>query len=220
MRLAEWMRFFQGHRDKKLFSLADLSQMTDVQKPLLLVQLSRLEKAGIVERPVRGWYMNPFSPPTPEEIAVTIRFPSYLSLEYALAKHSVLSQFPYTLTLVTTRLPYTIRTPQIVYEYHQITRRLFGGYRYEGDIPVAEPEKALLDLVYIRHLRTREFSNDDLASLLDDMHLDELDSQRLAAYAARHGPTMERVLATILNARLKAVRSPRRRPWIRVGARA
>lgn len=196
MKLTRWIRFFQEHRDKKLFSLADLSQMTDIDRPSLVVQLSRLENTGLVERAARGWYKNPFSPPTPEEIAVAIRFPSYLSLEYALARRSVLSQFPYTLTLVTTRLPYTFRAKQTVYEYHQISRRLFWGYRYEDDIPVAEPEKALLDLIYIRHLRARKFSARDLASLLDDMYLDELDNQKLAAYAARFGPATEKALAT------------------------
>lgn len=199
MRLAEWMRFFQERRSKKLFSLADLSQMTDMEKPSLLVQLSRLEKSGLIERAARGWYKNPFSPPTPEEIAVTIRFPSYISLEYALARHSVLSQFPYTVTLVTTRLPYVLHTKQMVYEYHQISRRLFWGYRLHAGIPVAEPEKALLDLIYIRHLRTRALTARDLASLLDDMYLEELDSQKLADYAARFGPATGRALAATPN---------------------
>ena len=185
MRTADWMRLFKEHRRKKLFSLADLVQLTDEKRPSLLVQLSRLEKAGLVDRVARGWYANPFNPPALDEIATAIRFPSYISLEYALARHSVLSQFPYTVTLVTTLPPALHQTHRTRFEYSHISRRLFWGYRYEEGVPVAEPEKALLDLIHIRHVRTRELDPTRLASLLDDMYLDELNMDRLQDYAKR-----------------------------------
>ncbi|MEW5932396.1 MAG: hypothetical protein AB1816_02245 [Bacillota bacterium] len=200
MRVVQWMRLFKQYRDKHLFSLSDLIQMTGEKRQSLLVQLSRLEKAGLVERAARGWYLNPFNPATPEEVATAIRFPSYLSLEYALARHSVLSQFPYTLTLVTTRLPCILDTDRTRFEYHQVSRRLFWGYRPLAGTPVAEPEKALLDLVYIRHVRSRELSAERLESLFDDMYLEELDLGKLAAYARRFGTATERALAAALGA--------------------
>jgi len=85
------MRFFQKHRQKKLFSLTDLLQMTGERRTSLLVQLSRLNKEGLVERVSQGWYANPFSPPTPEEAAMVIRYASYLSLEYALSRSGLLN---------------------------------------------------------------------------------------------------------------------------------
>jgi len=35
----------------------------------------------------------------------------------------------------------------------------------------AEPEKALLDLIYIRYVSTREISVAELASLVNDMYI-------------------------------------------------
>lgn len=200
MRVVQWMRLFRCYREEKLFSISDLVQMTGEKRQSLLVQLSRLEKTGLVERAARGWYVNPFNPATPEEVATAVRFPSYLSLEYALARHSVLSQFPYTLTLVTTRLPCILETDRTRFEYHQVSRRLFWGYNNVAGIPVAEPEKALLDLVYIRHVKTRALPAERLEPLFDDMYLEELDLGRLAAYARRFGTTTEQALAAALGA--------------------
>lgn len=198
MRTAQWTHLLREHRHKKLFSLADLAQLTNEKKPSLLVQLSRLEKARLVDRVARGWYANPFNPPTPCEIATAIRFPSYASMEYALARHSVLSQFPHTVTLCTTRLPALHRMGPLRFEYHQVSRRLFWGYRYEEGIPVAEPEKALLDLIYIRHVRARQFDLTALASLLDDMYVLELDAAKLQDYAKRFGPATRKALSEAL----------------------
>ena len=99
---------------------------------------------------------------------MVIRRPSYLSLEYALSRHGILSQNVFTLTLVTPKLPYTYRTQGGIMEYHQIKRTLFRGYVAEGSVLVAEPEKALLDLVYIRYVRGMELGGSALDSLVDD----------------------------------------------------
>lgn len=194
MKLAEWMRFFRGNRGKRIFSLSDLSQMTGQPRASLLVQLSRLEKEELLDRVAQGWYGNPFAPPSPEGVAMVLRHPAYLSLEYALSKHGVLSQNAFTLTLATTRPSYTYRTGGTVYEYHQLSRHLFWGFAEAGGVATGEPEKALADLVYVRAVRGRALDPAGLASLLDDMYLEDLDPARLACYAARFGPATEQTL--------------------------
>lgn len=183
MKMDEWLGFFRKHMGKKLFSFHDIVLMSGEEKPSVSIQLSRLVGSGITERPVRGWYVNPFAPPSAEELSMVIRHPSCLSMEYALAKHGILSQNVYTLTLVTPRLPYTYRTGNGVFEYHQIKRSLFRGYVIEGSILVAEPEKALLDLIYVRHVRGRDFSKSALDSLMNDMYLEDLDQRKLLGFA-------------------------------------
>lgn len=183
MRVEEWLDLFRANRGKRLFSLSDLALLTGDRRSSLTVQLSRLVSSGIIERPARGWYANPLSPPSDEEVAMVIRRPSYLSMEYALSRHGVLSQRSQVLTLVTTRLPYTFRSGGGVFEYHQVKRSLFRGYRAEGDVLVAGPEKALLDLVYVRHVRGRDMGLGSLASLVDDMYLEELDGEVLSRQA-------------------------------------
>jgi len=129
---------------------------------------------------------------------MVIRRPSYLSMEYALSRHGILSQNVFTLTLVTPKLPYTYRTGDSIFEYHQIKRSLFSGYVQEGSVLVAEPEKAMLDLVYIRYVRGREFGRSALDSLVDDMYLDDLDRGKVLRHAEGFdGRTIE-VLSDLL----------------------
>lgn len=182
MKVDEWLRFFKQHREKSLFSLSDLLLLTDESKPSLKVQLTRLVKGGVVTRAVKGWYENPFNTPTPEQIAMVLRYPSYISLEYALAKQGILSQRTHTLTLVTTKLPYTYSTSTNEYEYHQIKPELFSGYRREGKFLIAEPEKALIDLIYIRSVHGNEMSVKTILSLLEDMETEEFDRESLTDY--------------------------------------
>ncbi len=207
MKTAEWLAFFRQHRAKKLFSLEDLLQMTAVRPKTLLVELSRLVRKGIVERPARGWYANPLNPPSLDEIAMALRFPSYISLEHALSRHNVLSQTAFAVTLVTTRPPHTYLCRGQRLEYHEISRHLFWGYRSEGGVNLALPEKALLDLIHIRHVARRELTAERLASLLDDMYLEELDEGRLLAFAARFSRPVQAIVARLVG-------DPRRLPTL------
>ena len=198
MKVDEWLALFRENRNKKLFSFSDLVLLTGDKRSSLSVQLSRLVRSGVIERPARGWYGNPFAPPSDEELAMVIRQPSYLSLEYALARHGVLSQAVYVNTLVTTRLPYTFRTGRRVFEYHQVKKDLFRGYKKEMYVLVAEPEKALLDLIYVRLVRGRDMGRGALDSLVDDMYLEELDHERLSQHAEVFDAKTRGVLTEIM----------------------
>jgi predicted transcriptional regulator of viral defense system len=183
VKVDEWLNFFKKHSEKKLFSLSDLAQLTGISKSVLSVQLTRLVKAKVIKRAAQVWYENPFNTPSNEEIAMAIRYPAYISMEYALSKHGILSQSAYTLTLITTKLPYVYNTKQTLYEYHQITKSLFWGYKKEGTVLIAEAEKALLDLIYIRHIKNKELSIGAISSLTNDMSLDAINLDKLQKYS-------------------------------------
>ena len=198
MKVNEWLGFFKQNQEKKLFSLSDITGLVDESKASLSVQLTRLVRSGLVVHPVRGWYENPFRPPTREETAMVIRYPSYLSMEYALSNTGVLSQSVFTLTLVTRKLPYTFRTDNCVYEYHQIRKDLYWGYRQEGTYLTAEPEKALLDLIYLRAVRSREMNLESLRSLADDMDMAEIDVNKLHRYAEAFDKRTRDILSAVI----------------------
>ncbi len=187
MKVDEWLLFFKQHPQKKLFSISDLTQLVDEPKTSLSVQLTRLIQAKVLTRVAQGWYANPFFQPSTEEVAMVLRVPSYLSLEYALSRHGLLSQRPYTMTLVSTRPPYTFQREKRRYEYHQIHKSLFWGYEQEQGVLIGTPEKALLDLFYIRGVRTKEITLNGFRSLLDDMDLELLNKHRFKDYASRFG---------------------------------
>jgi predicted transcriptional regulator of viral defense system len=194
VKVDEWIEFFKKYKEKKLFSFTDILQLTEEDKSKVYVELSRLVKSGIIDRIAKNWYENPFSPPSKEEIAMILRYPSYLSMEYALSKQDILSQTVYTLTLVTTKLPYIYKTNRAIYEYHQIKRNLFWGYKKEGNVLLAEPEKALLDLIYIRYAKRRGSNINMAKSMLDDMDLEEIDFEKLHIYSKNFPPKTRKIL--------------------------
>ncbi len=194
MKLSEWLELFRAYPGKKLFSVRELAAITGEDLRRLSVELNRLTGKGVVRRVCRSWYENPFCPPSREEIAMVLRRPSYLSLEYALSRRGVLLQSVERLTLVTTELPYTYRTERGVFEYHQVKPRLFWGYEGDGAVLVAHPEKALLDLLYLRCTRNRELSGENLVSLLDDMDLELLDVEKLREYSEVFPKAVRRLL--------------------------
>jgi len=187
MKVDEWLSFFKNHPQKKMYSLSDISLLVNEPKASLNVQLTRLVQAKILTRVAQRWYANPFHLPTAEEVAMILRVPSYLSLEYALARQGVLSQRVYTLTLMTTRPPYTFHGSQGTFEYHQLKKSLFWGYQTNQEVNIATPEKALLDLLYIRTVRTKELNQQGIRSLFDDMHQEMLHQKVLQRYAKRFG---------------------------------
>ncbi len=184
MKVNEWLEFFRRHIDKTLFSIHDIVQLTGEDKDSLTVQLYRLVASDVILREARGWYANPFNPPSSEEVAMVLRYPSYLSMEYALSRHGIFSQRVHTLTLITTKLPYIYERDRATYEYHQVKRSLFWGFDNIYGIRFASREKAFLDFIYIRG---RELDQERLSSLLDDMYLEELDMDRLKEYSHKSG---------------------------------
>jgi len=198
MKVDKWLDVFKKNRNKKLFTLSDLLILTGETKSSLTVQLSRLVKSGIIAHPVRGWYVNPFQIPSQKELAMVIRYPSYLSMEYALSEQGILSQNVFTFTLITSKLPYIFGTGDNIFEYHQVKKSLFWGYLIEGTVQVAEPEKALLDLVYVRVVRGKDMKRSALGSLMEDMYLEEIDRKRLFQYAKRYDVTTRKILSELL----------------------
>ena len=83
------------------------------------------------------------------KIANALYPPSYLSFEAALARYGILSQIPYTLTFATSKRTKRIAIGETAVEFRQLNAALFFGYTLEQGLYVAEPEKALLDELYL-----------------------------------------------------------------------
>lgn len=169
-------------KQKKIFRTVDFATLLGRDMPSARVELSRLTSRGMLTRASKGLYLNPYNPPTQEELAMVLRSPTYISMESALARHGILSQSPYTMTLLTTGSTGTVDALNTRFEYHHLQSAWFIGYHRRDTYDVAEPEKALCDLIYLRYRRTREFSEDRMRSLLDDMDLAGLHKAPLRRY--------------------------------------
>jgi len=176
-----------------VFSSA-LLRAGDVDPTDLASQLSRWVASGRLIRLRRGVYAigTPYRRREPHafEIANVLARPSYVSLESALAFHGLIPEAVFTTTSVTAARPELLETPLGRFDYRHISPSLLWGYAEErlgADAPstalVATPEKALLDLIYLR-------PGGDSVAFLRELRLDRLDSidvGRLHSFAERTG---------------------------------
>ena len=81
------------------------------------------------------------------------------SLQSALYHHGMIFQIPSVTYAVSLARPRRYETPLGVFSIHHLEPHFFFGYETEetGSAKIAIPEKALLDLCYLRPARTRLF---------------------------------------------------------------
>jgi len=94
---------------------------------------------------------------TPQEIALWLYEPSYLSMETALAWYGFIPEMVYAHTSVTAKINRTFDNAYGHFIYRHIKSELFWGYTEikttYGRYLMAEPEKALLDYLYLNLAR-------------------------------------------------------------------
>jgi predicted transcriptional regulator of viral defense system len=154
--------------------------------------LSRLEKRGLITRVADGVYLNKLVRDHTATDFITVLKPnSYVSLESALNHWGLSTQSPVTLTCVTTGKPKEYRTPEFAITFRTISKRLFWGFvekqtRY-SKYRIAEPEKALLDWIYLS-LQT------GLTPHLDEIDFKVVDKHKLVKYADKYPGTVRNTL--------------------------
>jgi len=122
-------------------------------------QLYRMMKRGDLIGLKRGFYIFPNLNIDEFVIANKLYSPSYVSLESALNTFGVIPDISGVVTSVTTVTSKKINTPLGNYRYSKINENLFFGYKSLLDersgfyYNIANPEKALLDLIYIRKVK-------------------------------------------------------------------
>ena len=157
----------------------------------LQVQLSRWVKAGRLIKLTRGKYA--LAPPyrrgdlSLEHIANRLVYPSYVSMESALAWYDLIPEAVAVVTSVTTARPRVVENAVGTFRYRHIRRGLFWGFEsvlLQGqECIIALPEKAIIDLFYF-------WSGVATAEAIQEMrfqNLDRLDENRLLALAFRTG---------------------------------
>lgn len=121
----------------------------------------RLISAGVIVRGEKGKYFIQGSLLEPYTIANFLRSPSYISFETALNHHGILSQFPYEIASATPSKSGEKRIENKIYTYIHLQKSLFWGYSKQNDYLIAEPEKALLDQLYLHIKGFRGFPLDE-----------------------------------------------------------
>lgn len=124
----------------------------------LKVQISRWQKAGHIIQVKRGIYVlaEPYRKVDAYEfyLASILKKPSYISLEKALEYHGLIPDAVAVYTSVTTKMPGRFISDIGTFDYRHIRSTLFWGYDSvvvnKQTAFIASPEKAILDLCYLR----------------------------------------------------------------------
>ena len=175
--------FQQKFGDRSVFSIDDIyNEIPDFSYR----QLNRWLAKGYIDRLRRNFYC--FGNQIKDEsdlfmVANKIYAPSYVSLEQAFKIYNFIPEGVFTVTSVSTRKTARFKTKFGYFSYRKIQPQLFWGYRLiesgHKAILLAEPEKAILDYIYLKpHLRTVDDFNSlrfDDESFTEHVNLDKID---------------------------------------------
>lgn len=144
--------------------------------------LKKLVESGILLRVEKNKYLVNRGEINSFDTAARLYAPSYISFETALNFHGVLSQFPYEITSATSRKTAVKKWGGVLYSYTHIKPDLFFGYSRKGGALIAEPEKALLDQMYLAVKGFKKLA-------LDEYDLSSLKKIKLKSYGLKFPQT-------------------------------
>ena len=158
--------------------------------------LRRHEGRGLVERVSTRIYINHLNQQfSPRDLVNVLRPESYISLESVMVEKGITSQSPSVLTCVTPGYPQSFRTKSVGIVYRKISSDLYWGYEHKAtrynNYLIAEPEKALLDWIYL----TRQ---EGLPTPLDELQLQFLSAAKLRKYSERFPRTVQSSIKDLL----------------------
>lgn len=170
----------------------------------LRLQLSRWVKNGKLFQLRKGLYTlaPPYSKNKPQSfvIANALKPASYVSLQSALAYYNLIPEHVPEITSITTQRPETIQTPLGKFTFRHVKKSLFWGFKYLEIFShqvafVAEPEKALFDLIYL----TPDSNQYDYLRELRLQHLDIFRLDLFEQYAAKSRiPKLQKAVKNIV----------------------
>lgn len=137
-----------------VFSLADIRQ---ADPAFHRRRLNEWQEKGYISKVIKGYYVfadKALDEKVLFEIANRIYAPSYVSFEMALAYYGLIPESVYGITSASTRKTSHFKTPIGAFIYRTIRPKLYFGFDFlknnEKLFKLASPEKAFLDLFYIK----------------------------------------------------------------------
>ena len=156
MKTEEFNRILQTN-GISVFSLEDASRIIGKPKHYTTVFLRR---DRIVKRAANGVYYTPDA--SNYEIASSIVEPSYVSLISALRFHNMTEQIPNTIYVLSSKRHSGISIDGTRMEFVKVKPSLMFGYKKIDGTMVAEPEKAIVDMLYLG--RFEEYAEEAMES--------------------------------------------------------
>ena len=151
-------------------------------------QLTRWVKKGYLLKLKNGIYAfeKDFERIKGEEVAAALYQPSYLSLESALSFYGFVPEMVYAYVSVTGKINRTFDNKFGHFIYRHLKSELFWGYREvrtdTGRYLIAEPEKAVLDYLYLNLSKINSDSDFENLRFNEDRFSETLNREKFLQY--------------------------------------
>jgi len=191
----QWIALLRylAQQGQDFLTLPALQRLTGLGEEAMRKAALRLAEKGDVIRVGRSLYANQFGHPTLEVLAMILGVPCYVSFESSLERSAVIAQIPLVLTCASTLRSGRRQTPLGEILFHRLHPALFFGYRMEDSTLWAEPEKALLDWIYIQRKRHGATPS------LDELNWEPLNVERLREWAEHYPRPVAAAVEGIIN---------------------
>jgi hypothetical protein len=152
--------------NRQVFTTREIEMLHGASAPAATQALNRLAKSGILLKVRKGvWALQigkgPLSPYSVIQFIMPVHR-AYVSFLSALHLHGIIEQIPQSVMLASTAHTRTIKTKLGTFYVHKISAGFFKGfgwYRGTGEFLIAEPEKALIDCLYLSARKKRQFGH-------------------------------------------------------------
>lgn len=178
---------FVSFREKLLekgisvFSIRDTARITGKPLSYCKVFLNRWEKKKRISRIERGKYCLPEADLL--EVASNLVFPCYASFLTALSFHGLTTQIPFEVQIACLKQKKPVEFGNARIVFVKLKRKALFGYKRVKNAFVAEPEKAVVDALYL-------FERVPVAEAFYAIKQGTLNTNKLEEYAERLGSTV------------------------------
>lgn len=148
-----------------VFTTRELIAISGKSASTIVQSLNRLVQKGLLNKVYRGVWAQPGGRPFSAFEVMPYLFPRqrvYVSFITALNLYGIVEQVPQVITLASPLHSRTIRTKVGVFSIHQMAPAFFNGFDWhkgEGSFLIAQPEKALIDSLYLSSRKKKQFGH-------------------------------------------------------------
>ena len=158
--------------------------------------LVRQEQSGLVEHIGKKIFLNRLAKDFSERNAFHLfRNNSYVSIQTVLRDSGISTQTPIALTCVTTEREGEFRSKSFAVVYKHISPKLFWGFTEKrtlyGSYKVAEPEKAILDWIYLARQNGQPAET-------DEFEVSRIDRGKLIDYSLKYPKPVQQQVKDLL----------------------
>jgi predicted transcriptional regulator of viral defense system len=144
------------------FTTRELSMISGKSLSTVTQSLNNLVNDGVVVKIYRGIWAESGSAVSTYAVMPYLftGHRAYVSFISALHLHGIIEQIPQVITIASTSHSRNIRTAAGVFQAHHIAGEFFSGYDWykgEGSFLIAQPEKALIDCLYLSAHKKKRF---------------------------------------------------------------